>query len=72
MCMVWRPYGICLKVGIDWKRSDQLLSFSQDVFLSLVLNAIAHREAIFFPFFLSLSLTVLLIKELLPKVALIL
>lgn len=74
MYMVQRPYRISLKVGIDRKRSDQLLLFSRSLFHSLVLSAITHREAVFFfpSVSLSLSQTVLLIKELVPKVAQIL
>lgn len=76
MYMVQRPYRISLKVGIDRKRSDRLLLFSRSLFHSLVLSAITHREAVFFFPSVSLSLflaqTVLLIKELVPKVAQIL
>lgn len=72
MYMVGSPYRTSVNVGIDWKRSDRLLLFSR--FHSLVLAAISHREAAFFlpSVSLRLSQTVLLIKELVPKVAQIL
>lgn len=74
MYMVGSPYRTSVNVGIDWKRSDRLLLFSRSLFPSLVLTAISHREAVFFlpSVSLRLSQTVLLIKELVPKVAQIL
>lgn len=57
MYMVQRPYRISLKVGIDRKRSDQLLLFSRSLFHSLVLSAITHREVVFFFPSVSLALS---------------
>lgn len=75
MYMAQRPYGISLKVGIDWKRSDQLLFFfilfPQHLCASLLFSVPSHtHRSHHLLFFQSPSLkTVLLIKELVLKVA---
>lgn len=48
-------YGIHLKVGIDWKRSDQLLFFSQDPCTSLLFSLQSHTEKPSSPLSLCLS-----------------